>query len=134
MYLLGVPWNPLTVTTAAIILGVGIDYAVHIYERFREEVENGVDPEPALRSALVAKSRPGLGSGAITILGIGVLVVSQFPVLSNFGIASRSRWGWRSSPPSCCCRRPYFPSRAADCYPPVWTEGELTHSGDTRPS
>lgn len=87
MYLLEVPWNPLTVTTAAIILGLGIDYAVHVYERFREEVGAGAAPARAMRTALVTKSRPVLGSGATTMLGFGVLVVSQFPVLSNFGVA-----------------------------------------------
>ena len=87
MYLLNVPWNPLTVTTAAIILGIGIDYAVHIYERFREEVTGGAAPRRAMRTAVVHKSRPVLGSGATTMFGFGVLVVSNFPVLANFGAA-----------------------------------------------
>ena len=87
MYLIGVPWNPLTVTTAAIILGIGIDYAVHIYERFREEAESGAAARDAMRTAVVQKSRPVLGSGATTMLGFGVLMISDFPVLANFGVA-----------------------------------------------
>ncbi len=87
MYLLGVPWNPLTVTTASIVFGVGITYGIHVYERFREEVARGGDPEAAIRTAVVRKSRPVLGSGLTTMLGFGVLIMSQFPVLSNFGIA-----------------------------------------------
>lgn len=87
MYILGVPWNPLTVTTAAIILGIGIDYAVHIFERFREEVENGAKPEEAIKTSVIQKSRPVLGSGLTTMLGFGVLIISDFPVLANFGIA-----------------------------------------------
>jgi predicted RND superfamily exporter protein len=87
MYLLGVPWNPLTVTTAAIVLGIGVDYAVHVYERFREEVTDGATPTDAVRTAVLQKARPVLGSGATTMLGFGVLVVSEFPVLSNFGLA-----------------------------------------------
>jgi len=87
MYLFGVPWNPLTVTTAAIVLGVGITYGIHVYERFREEVANGRAPEAAMQTAIVRKARPVVGSGATTMLGFGVLTVSDFPVLSNFGIA-----------------------------------------------
>lgn len=87
MYLLGVPWNPLTVTTAAIVLGIGVDYGVHVYERFREEVTAGSAPAAAVRTAVLQKARPVLGSGATTMLGFGVLVVSDFPVLSNFGLA-----------------------------------------------
>jgi hydrophobe/amphiphile efflux-3 (HAE3) family protein len=87
MYVLDVPWNPLTVTTAAIVLGIGVDYAVHVYERFREEAIDGATPAAAVRTAVVQKSRPVLGSGATTMFGFGVLVISDFPVLSNFGLA-----------------------------------------------
>lgn len=87
MYVLGVPWNPLTVTTAAIVLGIGVDYAVHVYERFREEAADGATPAAAVRTAVAQKSRPVLGSGATTMFGFGVLIISDFPVLSNFGLA-----------------------------------------------
>ena len=88
MLLLGVPWNPLTVTTASIVFGVGITYGIHVYERFREELAvSGVSPDEAIESAIVAKVRPVMGSGATTMFGFGVLILSDFPVLSNFGLA-----------------------------------------------
>ncbi|ERH09435.1 MAG: putative exporters of the RND superfamily [halophilic archaeon J07HX64] len=88
MFLIGVPWNPLTVTTASIVFGVGITYGIHVYERFREELAvTGVSPDEAIRAAIVAKARPVMGSGATTMFGFGVLIVSDFPVLSNFGLA-----------------------------------------------
>ena len=88
MFLVGVPWNPLTVTTASIVFGVGITYGIHVYERFREELTvSGVSPEAAIRTAVETKARPVVGSGATTMFGFGVLVVSEFPVLSNFGLA-----------------------------------------------
>jgi hydrophobe/amphiphile efflux-3 (HAE3) family protein len=88
MLLLGVPWNPLTVTTASIVFGVGITYGIHVYERFREELAvSGASPEGAIEAAITAKARPVLGSGATTMFGFGVLLVSDFPVLSNFGLA-----------------------------------------------
>ena len=88
MYLIGVPWNPLTVTTASIVFGVGITYGIHVYERFREELAvSGVSPDTAITAAMTAKARPVLGSGATTMFGFGVLIISDFPVLSNFGLA-----------------------------------------------
>ena len=88
MYLVGVPWNPLTVTTASIVFGVGITYGIHVYERFREELAvSGASPAAAIQAAITAKARPVLGSGATTMFGFGVLIVSDFPVLSNFGLA-----------------------------------------------
>ena len=87
MYVLGIPWNPLTVTIAAIILGIGIDYGVHINERFREELRKGEETIEACRTAMSQKSRPILASGITTLLGFGVLAISDFPVLANFGYA-----------------------------------------------
>ncbi len=88
MYAIGVPWNPLTVTTASIVFGVGITYGIHVYERFREELAvSGATPEDAIQAAIIAKARPVLGSGATTMFGFGVLIISEFPVLSNFGLA-----------------------------------------------
>ncbi len=87
MYAFNVPWNPLTVTVAAIILGIGIDYGVHVNERYKEELENGKNSVEAMKKAVAHKSRPILGSGLTTLLGFGVLVLSDFPVLVNFGYA-----------------------------------------------
>lgn len=86
MYLLDLPWNPLTIATASIVLGVGVDYGLHVYERYREEVvERGARPTDAIRTAMIKLSRPVLGSGLTTMLGFGALAISDFPVLANFG-------------------------------------------------
>lgn len=85
MYLVGVPWNPLTITMSSIALGVGIDYGVHVFERFEFEIERGVAPLDASATAVSKLARPVVGSSFTTIFGFGVLTVSRFPVLANFG-------------------------------------------------
>ena len=84
MYIFGIPWNPLTVTVASIILGIGVDYGVHIHERYLEEKTAVLE---AITKATSKKARPILGSGLTTMFGFGVLIVSDFPVLANFGKA-----------------------------------------------
>ncbi|MFB6160069.1 MAG: RND family transporter [Haloferacaceae archaeon] len=85
MYVFGVPWNPLTITMSSIALGVGIDYGVHVFERFEFEVERGATQLAAAATAVSKLARPVIGSSFTTIFGFGVLTVSRFPVLANFG-------------------------------------------------
>jgi hydrophobe/amphiphile efflux-3 (HAE3) family protein len=89
MYLIGVPWNPLTITMSSLTLGIGIDYGVHVFERFEYEVaERGQSRLDAATTAVAKLSRPVIGSSFTTIFGFGVLTVSQFPVLANFGVTT----------------------------------------------
>ncbi len=85
MYILKIPWNPLTITMSSIALGIGIDYGVHVFERYREEVNKGKDISEALSISVSKLSRPILASSLTTITGFGILIFSRFPVLSNFG-------------------------------------------------
>lgn len=88
MYILEIPWNPLTVATGSIALGAGITYGIHVHERFKEEMyARGATPAKAMHDAMVKKSRPVIGSGTTTLFGFGVLGISDFPVLANFGFA-----------------------------------------------
>jgi hydrophobe/amphiphile efflux-3 (HAE3) family protein len=89
MYLVGIPWNPLTITMSSLTLGIGIDYGVHVFERFEYEVaERGQTRLDAATTAVAKLSRPVIGSSFTTIFGFGVLTVSQFPVLANFGVTT----------------------------------------------
>lgn len=88
MYLLEIPWNPLTITMSSLALGIGIDFGIHIYERYAEEREHGSNPQTAISVAASKLSRPILGSSLTTIFGFGVLNLSRFPVLSNFGLTT----------------------------------------------
>lgn len=85
MSLLEIPWNPGTVSMASIALGVGIDYGLHVHERYEEVRAAGAAPAAAMQDALQALSRPIVGSGLTTVAGFGVLVFSRFPVVRNFG-------------------------------------------------
>lgn len=88
MYILNIPWNPLTITMSSLALGIGIDFGIHIYERYIEELERGAKPKSAISTSVSKLSRPILGSSLTTIFGFGVLNISRFPVLANFGLTT----------------------------------------------
>ena len=85
MYVFGIPWNPLTVTMSSMALGIGIDYGIHVYERYEEEILEGERATDAVVTSIEKLARPILGSSVTTMTGFGVLILSRFPVLSNFG-------------------------------------------------
>ncbi len=88
MYFLNIPLNPVTVTIAAITVGLGIDYSIHITQRFIEEAERIDKPECAL---CVATSHTGsalFGSATTTIVGFGILSLAIIPPLAQFGQVS----------------------------------------------
>lgn len=71
---------------SSLTLGIGVDYGIHLFERFEYEVETqGQSQRDAAATAVAKLSRPIIGSSFTTIFGFGVLMISRFPVLANFG-------------------------------------------------
>ena len=78
--------NMVTVSIAAISLGVGIDYVIHIIERYKEEREKGMDVEPALKIVGGASGLALFGSAASDIAGFAVINQSDMGFFSTFGL------------------------------------------------
>jgi uncharacterized protein len=70
---------------AAVLLGLGIDYAVHIYNRFAAERAGGSTPEEAAERSVVTTGE-GIVYGALTtIIAFLGMTVSDFRVFREFG-------------------------------------------------
>lgn len=83
MWLLGWSLDVLSMGISALIIGLGIDYAVHTIHRFREE--RGRNPEAALKQTLSSVGVP-ITVGAATTVGVfGVLSLSRMPAMAHFG-------------------------------------------------
>ena len=85
MRLLGIPYNPLTVTLGAMILGIGTEFTVLLQARYLEERSRGVSPSEAI---VIASSRIGraISASALTVAaGFGALIASDFIILRDFG-------------------------------------------------
>jgi hopanoid biosynthesis associated RND transporter like protein HpnN len=76
------------VTSAFIVtlLGLGIDFAVHLLSRFNESRQQGLAPRQAAEAALMGAG-PGILTGALTTSGAFIaLAASRFMAFSQLGI------------------------------------------------
>jgi len=84
--LTGYGLNMITVSIAAISLGVGIDYVIHVIERFREEMEHSSNPSASIKAVGGASGLALVGSALSDIAGFLVIMQSSMGFFSTFGL------------------------------------------------
>ncbi len=83
---LGIYLEPATSMFAAIALGLGVDFAIHLVDRLRAATEEyGGDLGRAIDQALPPVARACFFNSAALGLGFAVLLVSDLPTLKRFG-------------------------------------------------
>jgi predicted RND superfamily exporter protein len=86
MYVSGYSLNFVTATIAAVSIGVGIDYSIHMTQRFREELSRGHGAEEAMRAAASGTGVALAGSAASSVIGFAVMAFAPMPLFSAYGI------------------------------------------------
>ena len=86
MYLFGFGLNFVTATIAAVSIGVGTDYAIHMTQRFREELPRAVDSIQALSRAAQGTGMALIASATTSILGFAIMGLAPMPMFSTYGI------------------------------------------------
>jgi hopanoid biosynthesis associated RND transporter like protein HpnN len=80
--------NILTITFAPMLIGLGIDFGVHLITRYEEELRHGRTEEQALRRAMVNTGQ-GIFTGALTTAGAFLAMgVTEFRGIREMGIIS----------------------------------------------
>lgn len=83
LFLLHIPLNVTTITVSSIAIGVGIDFAVHITERVRDEIKEKSGLQ-AIKIALARKT-PSLAEATITLIGGGIpIFLMEYKMISQF--------------------------------------------------
>ncbi|MDP6156813.1 MAG: MMPL family transporter [Candidatus Thermoplasmatota archaeon] len=85
MYVLGMSINVLTVTVTSLGIGMGIDYAVHVSERFREELKKNTT-KMSVKETIGNLWRPLSISSMTTVAGFSVLLLTPIPIMASYGI------------------------------------------------
>jgi predicted RND superfamily exporter protein len=86
MYILSYSLNILTVMVTALTIGLGIDYSIHVMERFREERKNKRGINESIHTTIMSTGTALTISAVTTILGFGVLIFSPMPIAQQFGV------------------------------------------------
>nr|WP_246851739.1 MMPL family transporter [Patulibacter sp. SYSU D01012] len=83
---LGLPLNPLSVVLGTLIVAIGTEFGVLLLERYGQERAAGHPDAVALARTAASTGRAVGASAATTVAGFGVLAVSDFPLLRQFGL------------------------------------------------
>ena len=87
MFLAGMKQTLMSIALNSITLGLGIDFSIHMAERYAEERERH-PPEDAVKVAIEETGKAIVTSALTMAGGFGALMLSSFPMLWNFGFLS----------------------------------------------
>jgi uncharacterized protein len=84
----GIPFGPITATIAALAIGIGVPYTIHITNRYQEDRLLYADPAEAIRSTVRHTGGALAGSAFTTCAGFGVLITSTLTPFRQFGLVT----------------------------------------------
>ena len=85
MYATGIPFGPVTATLAALAVGIGVPFTIHIARRFEEDRIRFDTLEDALRSTTRHTGGALAGSAFTTMAGFGILMTSTLTPFQQMG-------------------------------------------------
>ena len=85
MYATGIPFGPVTATLAALAIGIGVPFTIHIARRFQEDRRAHHDMDEAMRSTMRHTGGALAGSAFTTMAGFGVLMTSSLVPFRQMG-------------------------------------------------
>lgn len=86
MGLLGIPLDIMTITIAAISVGIGVDDSIHYIHRYRQEIAVDNEPVAAMYRSHASVGRAMFYTSVIIIAGFAILSLSNFIPSILFGL------------------------------------------------
>lgn len=85
MYVVGIPFGPVTATLAALAIGIGVPFTIHIARRFEEDRKAKATAEEAMRSTMKHTGGALAGTAFTTVAGFGVLMTASLVPFRQMG-------------------------------------------------
>jgi predicted RND superfamily exporter protein len=86
LVLFNIPLSVLTISIASIMIGIGIDYGVHITHRVKEEMTNGLSKYESTKIAIEKTGFSLVEAACTTIAGIVAIFVTNIQGLQQFAL------------------------------------------------
>ncbi len=86
MGVFGIPLDIMTITIAAITIGIGVDYAIHYIHRYKKEYAESADNYQAIHKSQTTVGKALYFTSITITLGFIVLVLSNFVPSIYFGL------------------------------------------------
>ena len=84
--MLGIPLDMMTITIAAITIGIAVDNSIHYIYRFKEEFDNLKDYKKTLKTCHSTVGVAILNTSITIVFGFSILVLSKFLPTIYFGV------------------------------------------------
>ena len=83
---LGIPLDVMTITIAAICIGIGVDHSIHYIHRFRSEINQQASANIAIERSHASTGKAIFYTSIIIIVGFSILGLSNFIPTIYFGV------------------------------------------------
>lgn len=85
MAIFKIPMDTATSVMGSLLLGIGIDYGVHLFHRYEGELGDGKSMEEAINIAVVSTGNAVLVTTATTMAGFAALTIAPLSMMANMG-------------------------------------------------
>lgn len=82
----GLPISTLAGGVAAMVIGIGIDYAIHLMNKFKYERKRGLTREQSVEAAVVDTGTALTGASVATMLAFIAFLLGSMPEMNRFGL------------------------------------------------
>ncbi len=86
LIMFNIPLNVITISIGSIMIGIGIDYGIHIMHRVHEEMEKGLIKTEAIKRAIERTGLSLVEASLTTIAGISSIFFIGIPALQEFAL------------------------------------------------
>jgi predicted RND superfamily exporter protein len=80
------PLSVVTISIASIMIGIGIDYGIHLTQRVREGIEQGLSKMEATKDAIEKTGLSLVEAAATTTAGMASVFFTNIPLIQQFGV------------------------------------------------